>query len=191
MPDLRRAALFLLLCLAACGPAKPPLPLAQNVDLNLMYGGWYIVATIPNWFEKGLVNPYDVYSRRPDGDIREEFYLQKGGFDAPRARYDVHDWVRPGSGNAHWRVRPFWPLDLPFLLLYVDPRGRYALFGEESRDLGWVFARTPQVSDADYAALLGRLRDAGYDPGRFLKFVQRPADIGQPGFWSDGVAAHP
>ena len=38
-----------------------PLTLAPKVDIPRMYGGWYIVATIPNGFEKGLVEPYDVY----------------------------------------------------------------------------------------------------------------------------------
>ena len=60
-------------CLSGCeGPGLddgPPLPLA-HVDLDRMYGGWFLIATLPNSFEKGMVAPYDVYSRRPDGDIQ-------------------------------------------------------------------------------------------------------------------------
>ncbi len=176
------------LLLAGCSSTpKAPLPLAQHVDLSRMYGGWSIVATIPNGFEKGMVEPYDVYSRRPDGDIREDFYARKGGFAAPRNHFVVHDWVRPGTGNAHWRVQVFWPVNLPFLVLYVDPDYRYVLYGEEGRDLGWIYARQPQIPDADYQALLARFAAVGYDTSKFRKFVQRPADIGQPGFWSDGV----
>jgi lipocalin len=36
-----------------------PIPLAK-VEIDRMYGGWYIVATIPNSFEKGIVAPYDL-----------------------------------------------------------------------------------------------------------------------------------
>ena len=172
--------------LTGCGESTAPLPLA-DVDLDSMYQGWYIVATIPNRFEKGLVAPYDVYSMRPDGDIREDFYARRGGFGSPVKHYVVHDWVRPGTHNAHWRVRLFWPVDLPFLVLYVDPQYRYVLFGEENRSLGWVYSRTPTISDADYLDLLERFRQLGYDPSRFRKFVQFPAQIGQPGFWSDGL----
>ncbi len=152
-----------------------------------MYGGWYLVATIPNRFERGLVAPYDVYSKRPDGDIREDFYTRRGGFDAPLKHYTVHDWVRPGTGNAHWRVRLLWPFDFPFLVLFVDPGYRYALFGEESRDLGWIFSREPLLSDDDYRGLLARFTALGYDASRFRRFVQTPAQIGAPGFWSDGI----
>ena len=174
--------------LAGCaGSPKPPLPLAPNVDLNRMYGGWYIVATIPNSFEKGMLGPYDVYSKRPDGDIREDFYTRKNSFNAPQKHFVVHDWTVPGTNNAHWRVQVLWPINLPFLVIYVDPDYRYVMYGETDRNLGWIYARQPQIPDADYQALLARFQAAGYDPSRFRKFVQRPVDIGQSGFWSDGV----
>lgn len=153
-----------------------------------MYGGWHIVATIPNGFERGMVAPYDVYSRRPDGDIREDFYLARGGFGAPRKHFTVHDWVTPGTGSAAWRVQVLWPVNLPFLVLYVDPDYRYALFGERNRDLGWIYARDARTPEADYQSLLARFRAAGYDPARLRKIVQRPEDIGQPGYWSDGIS---
>ncbi len=181
------SALLATALLQACATTRPPLPLAR-VDLDRMYGGWYLIATIPNRFERGLVAPYDVYSKRPDGDIREDFYVRRGGFDAPLKHYTVHDWVRPGTGNAHWRVQLFWPLHLPFLVLYVDPDYRYALFGEESRDLGWIYARTPRIPDADYSGLLARFTALDYDASRLRRFVQTPEQIGAPGFWSDGIS---
>jgi len=172
--------------LQGCSTAGKPLPLA-DVDLNRMYGGWYLIATIPNGFERGLVAPYDVYTRRSDGDIREDFYVQRGGFDAPLKHFTVHDWVRPGTRNAHWRVQIVWPINLPFLVLYADPEYRYVLFGEDGRDLGWIYSRTPRITDADYQALLARFQAAGYDASKFRKFVQAPDQIGQPGFWSDKI----
>ncbi len=182
--------LLALVGLQGCATATHPLPLpAAPVDISRMYGGWYLVATIPNGFEKGLIQPYDVYSKRPDGDIREDFYTRRGSFDAPRKHFVVHDWVTPGAENARWRVQVFWPVNLPFEVLYVDPDYRYALFGEDSRDLGWVYSRTPTLPDTDYQALLSRFQAAGYDAARFRKFIQRPEQIGRPGYWSDGVKA--
>ncbi len=35
--------------------------------------------------------------------------------------------------------------------------------------------------------MLQRFGALGYDPTSFVKFVQTPAQIGQPGFWSDGI----
>jgi len=178
----------LLLGLSGCGDLNdgPPIPLAA-VDMDRMYGGWFLIATIRNGFEKGMVAPYDVYSKREDGDIGEDFYMRSGSFQAPVRHFTVHDWVRPGTNNAHWRVQIFWPIDLPFLVLYTDPAYRYVMFGEQNRKLGWIYARTPTIPDADYQALLERFTGLGYDTAQFVKFVQLPEQIGQAGFWNDGI----
>jgi apolipoprotein D and lipocalin family protein len=187
---IRLAALTLALTLSSCaglGPGdRPPIPLAR-VDVSRMYGGWYLIATMRNGFEKGMVGPYDVYSKRPDGDIREDFYVRRASFQAPQKHFTLHDWVRPGTGGGHWRVQLFWPINLPFLVFYVDPDYRYTLFGEQNRKLGWIYARTPVIPDADYEALKLRFQAMGYNSQKFVKFVQTPAEIGRPGFWSDGI----
>lgn len=188
---MRRFALLagiLSMFLSGCASraAQPPMPLA-TVDMSRMYGGWYIIATIPNWFEKGLVTPYDVYSRRPDGDIREDFYCRRGSFQAPLKHFVVHDWVVPDTNNAAWRVQIFWPVNLPFLVLYTDPQYRFVLFGEQNRKLGWIYARTPTISDNDYHALLARFQALGYNSASFARFIQTPGEINRPGYWSQGV----
>ena len=171
-------------CLSNGNP--PPVPLAK-VDMSRMYGGWYLIATRKNGFEKGLVGPYDVYSKRPDGDIREDFYVRDKSFQAPLKHFTIHDWVRPGTNNAHWRVQVLWPINLPFLVLYTAPDYRYVLFGEDNRKLGWIYSRTPHVPEADYQALIARFKALGYDTSTFVRFVQTPDQIGQPGVWSDGI----
>jgi len=175
-----------LAVLEACASGAP-VPLARRVDVDQMYGAWHIIATIPNPVERGMVAPVDVYSKRPDGDIREDFYVRFGGFNAPEKHFVVHDWVRPRSDGAHWRVQLLWPFNFPFLILYVDPQYRYVVFGEQNRSMGWIYARSARLSDQDYEAALGHLAAAGYDPVRFRKIVQAPDEIGKPGYWSDGV----
>jgi len=192
--NARRPSVLLGLAIAAASlmssarAASPhSLPLADNVDLGRMYGGWYIVATIPNAFERGMVGPYDVYSPGPHGTITEDFYVRRGGFGAPLRRFKVRDFVRPGTNNARWGVQIIWPLKLPFLVLYTDPQYRYVLFGEDDRKLGWIYSRSPMISDDDYQMLLERFASLGYDPSQFRRIVQAPEQIGRPGFWSDGV----
>jgi len=92
------------LCVSRCGDDGPPLKLAPPVNLDRMMGGWYIVANIPNWLENGLVALHDEYSRRPDGDIQQDFVTHEGNFESPKKHYNVHDWLAPGTNDAGWRV---------------------------------------------------------------------------------------
>jgi apolipoprotein D and lipocalin family protein len=127
---------------------------------------------------------------RPKGDIREDFYFRRGGFGGKQRHATTTISIRPNTGAADWRVH-IGPLSLPFQVLYVDPDYRFALFGEQNRKLGWIYGRGPAPSDADYNALLGRFQALGYDTAKFRKFVQTPDQIGQPGFWTDGVKPPP
>jgi hypothetical protein len=69
----------------------------------------------------------------------------------------------------------------------VDPADQYVIFGEDNRKLGWIYARQTTLSDADYEEALGHLAALGYDPLEFRKIIQTPDQIGQSGFWNDGV----
>jgi apolipoprotein D and lipocalin family protein len=183
-------AACLSVSIAACAgiPTKGDVPLAK-VDLQRMYGGWYIVAVMPNVLERGLVGSYDVFSPgKRAGAIHEDYYMQRGGFDGKKNHFSG-DVIRvlPDSGNADWRVSPVLPVSLPFQIVYVDPAYRFVLFGEQDRKWGWIYSRTQTISDADYADLLGRFRALGWDTAPFRRTVQLPEQIGAPGFWSDGV----
>ena len=184
---LRWAAVLLATQVVGCASPLQPLPLAAHVDLDAIQGGWYIVATIPNRFELGMVAPFDVYTRQLDGDIQETFSVRFGGFDAKVRHFKVRDTMVPGTHNANWRVHILWPISVPFLLLYTDPANRFVMFGENSRALGWVFSRTPTIDNADYQALLDRFGTLGYDTRLFRKVIQLPEQVGMPGFWNDGI----
>ena len=144
------------------------------------------MATIPNFLERGVIGGYDVFSLEPAG-IREDFYMQLHSFDSERQHFTVSITVRPNTGNADWRVQVLPFVSMPFQVLYTDPTYKFVLFGEQNREWGWIYSRTKQISDSDYQAMLGQFARLGYDTSKFLKFIQTPEQIGQPGYWSDGI----
>lgn len=185
-----------VLCLAACAllsacaatPDNPnpraaaPLTLAPSVDLQRFMGRWYVIANIPYFAEAGYVGSYVEYALRADGDIDDFYYGHKYSFDRPLEQKQLKDWVVAGSNNAHWRSSPFWPLSFDYQILYVDPAYQYALIGYPGKKWGWIFARSPQVSDRKYRELLALLDRQGYDTTRFLRVPQSIDQLGQPGF---------
>ena len=162
--------------------ASSPLALAPAVDLNRFMGRWYVIANIPYFAEAGYVGSYVEYALRSDGDIDDFYYGRKSSFEKPLEQKQLKDAVVAGSNNAHWRSSPFWPLSFDYQILYVDPAYQYALIGYPDRKWGWVFARSPQIGEQQYAALLARFGQQGYDTERFQRVPQTIEQLGLPGF---------
>lgn len=162
--------------------AAVPLALAPSVDLPRFMGRWYVIANIPYFGERGYVGSYVEYALRADGDIDDYFFGHQKSFDAPLEKKMLKDWVIPGTNNAQWKARPFWPLAFDFLILNVDADYQTTLIGYPDKQWGWIFARTPEIDEATYAKLLAKLDAQGYDISRFRKVPQRAEQIGQPGF---------
>jgi apolipoprotein D and lipocalin family protein len=161
-----------------------PLQLAPCVDLPRIMGGWYILAAIPNGFEKHLIGMFDYYSLLPDGSIREDFFTHRNSFATKEEHFTVHDTITPGTNNALWHVHFFGPVSVPFPLLYVSPDENYLLFGEPNRQLGWIYSRSPLINEKTYQELLRHFGAEGYDASRFRRIVQFPNQLDKPGFTS-------
>jgi len=181
-------ALSALLCACAAAPANPnpradaPLALAPAIDLQRFMGRWYVIANIPYFAERGYVGSFVEYALRPDGDIDDLFFGRKMSFEKELEKKTLKDSVVRGSNNAAWRSSPFWPLSFSYLILYVDPGYQYALIGYPGKKLGWVFARSPDIAEADYRKLLQQFALQGYDTTRFQRVPQRIEQLGKPGF---------
>ena len=179
--------------LAGCSTTPPnpnpragePLKLA-TVDLPKYMGHWYVIANIPYFGEKDYVAGQSEWTLRPDGRIDDAYIGRKGGFDAPETRRSFVDTVVPDTGNAHWRVRILWPIYVSQLTLYVDPMYQYTVLGYPDKTLGWIFARTPYITEAKYQEMLGKLEEQGYDIARVKRVPQQREQVGKPGFHSPG-----
>lgn len=179
------AAILLASCVTAPPNHNPranaPLHLAK-VDLPRYMGRWYVIANTPYVLENDLVATYTTYTLRDDGTVLEEFSGRKGGFDGDLKRYLLTNTPDPATDNAHWSVRLFWPIYVSQDTLYVDDDYQYTLIGYGNRKLGWMYARTPEISDAKYRELLQKFDDFGYDTSRFRRIPQKLDDLGKPGY---------
>jgi len=136
-------------------------------------GRWYVIASIPTRFERGGHNPVETYRLNADGTICTWFRQRPDSFDAPVNLLHSTASVVPGSGNGEWRVRFFMFLRTQYLVGWLKPDYSQVLVVRDARDYLWYMARTPQVSDTDYQAMLDRARSMGYDVASIVKAPQR------------------
>lgn len=174
-PVRYRAAscVVLSLLLLGCATTKyPALPTVAHVDLERFMGSWYVLASIPTFLEKQAYDAVESYKLNDDGTVAVEFSFRKGGFDGPRKTMHPTGFVLDSS-NAVWGMRFVWPIKAEYRICYLESDYSAVIIGRTARDYVWIMARTPQVSAAEYDALVKRVVAMGYDSSKLRKVPQQ------------------
>lgn len=170
-------ALLVSAVLGGCaGSPSQPLPVPEPpLQIDRFMGRWYLIANVPYLFERGKVGTYVEYLPKDDGRIRDLFFYREDQLSAPlesnEGTAEVVD-AKTGSLCAQF----IWPLWFGFNVLYVDADYQTALVGHPDRDLGWIYARKPQIDQATIDALFERLIAAGYRREQFVMIPQLPEE---------------
>lgn len=155
-----------------CASELPPIKPVAHVDLPRFMGTWYVIATIPTRFEKNAFNAVETYTLQPDGNVYTQFHFNNGSFDAPVKAIHSTGFVKAGSGNAVWGVQVFWPLKAQYIVAYLKDDYSQTIVARDARDYTWIMARTPTVPQADYDALIARVKALGYPASSIRKVPQ-------------------
>jgi apolipoprotein D and lipocalin family protein len=173
------AILTFLMLMTGCQSSSSlgPIRTEESVDLHRFMGDWYVIANIPTFIEKEAYNALETYELEDDGRrVNTTFTFNKGGFDGPLKEYNPTGFVREGTGNAVWGMQFIWPIKAEYRIVYVDDAYTQTIIGRTKRDYVWVMARTPQISDAEYAKLLSIVEEAGYNMDELRSVPQQPLD---------------
>jgi len=159
---------------AGCSSKKlPPLQMVKKVDLPKFMGDWWVIANIPTLVEKNCFNALEQYELRPDGDIDIRFSCYKDSFEGKKKNYQFLGIIKDKESSAEWRVQPFWPIKLPYLVIDLAPDYSYTVIGYPSRNYLWILAREKKLPDSIYEEILARLKAQHYDLSKIQKVPQR------------------
>lgn len=151
---------------------QPPIPTVDHVDIDKFLGSWYIIASIPTFFEKNAYNAVESYEQNSDGTIKTTFTFHKGSFDGPLKTMRPTGFIRDSS-NAVWGMRIFWPIRSEYLIAHLNGDYSEAIIARNARDHVWIMARKPQISEADYSRLVQHAGALGYDIAKIQRVPQR------------------
>lgn len=165
-------------CSAPHNHANPP-PTAGKVDLVRYTGRWHEIARLPAPFQKDDDQAIADYGRNADGTVSvHNIAIRPDG-----TRHDIKGSARvlnpPENTKLAVRFDTWFGPLIPvpdegnYWILHVDGRYQEAIVGTPDRRFLWLLARTPNLSEKRYKALVGKARDAGFDVER-LVVTQRP-----------------
>ena len=154
-----------LLVLGGCAShTEKPMQAVEQVDIPRFMGDWYVIATIPTYFERNALNPLENYQLNPDGSVATTFTFNKGSSDGPEKTMRMTGFVSEDPGV--WQMQWKWPVKADYRIAHVDSDYRVCIVGRNKRDYLWIMARTPGVSQDVLEELIGLSVDLGYDRER-------------------------
>ncbi len=159
--------------ITALAAAAEPIPTVKHVDLQRFMGRWYVIASIPTRMEREGYNAVEHYTLEDNGEVCTRFRLRQGGFRQPVKQISSTGEVRDGTGNAQWSIKLYWLLHLQYKVAWLSDDYQQVIVARDKRDHVWFMARNPQVSDADYQAMLQRVAAMGYDTSKLVKVPQQ------------------
>ena len=145
----------------------------DHVDLERFMGSWYVIANIPTFLEKGAHNAVETYELNEDGSIQTTFTFLEDGFDGEAKEYSPKGFVRDTETNATWGMRFVWPIKADYRIVYLDDDYTQTVIARQKRDFVWIMARTPSISEDDYARLIAYVESIGYDVSKIERVPQR------------------
>lgn len=159
--------------LTGCASSNRPLATVDSLDVERFMGDWYVIGLIPNRIEKDAYNSVESYSLLDNGKIDVTFTFREGSFDGPEEKLAMVARVVDEETRAEWRVRPFWPLSLQYLVTDLADDYRYTVVGHPSRNYVWIMARHPFMAKDDWQGILDRLVAQGFDRSRIVEVPQQ------------------
>jgi apolipoprotein D and lipocalin family protein len=167
-----------MVAVTACASDLAPIRPVAHVDLPRFMGSWYVIASIPSFVEKKAYNAIETYTLQPDGRIDTSYRYRKSSFDNPAQTIRSTGFVTPDTGNAVWGVQLVWPIKAQYVVAYLDDSYSQTIIARDKRDYVWIMARTPTIPQADYDALVARVKAMGYSVPDIRKVPQAWPETG-------------
>lgn len=182
-PTLRQLAFALALLSPFAAPAQTSAPLEPlqtiaRLDVGRYLGTWYEIAKYPNRFQRQCVaDTSALYRLRDDGQLDVINRCRQANGQVAEAVGRARQDGPADSPKLKVRFAPAWLSWLPMVwgnywVIDLDADYQLVAVSEPSREYLWVLSRTPTVEAGAYQALLGRLREKGFDLTRLEPTVQ-------------------
>jgi len=172
------ALCLLLATMTGCSASQEALRATdEKIDLEAFMGDWYVIGSIPIDFffvsEAGAHNAVETYTLNDDGSIDTRYRFRKDSFDGELKRFNPTGFIFNTETNAEWRMQFLWPFKSAYLIVYVAEDYSQTIIGVPDRKYIWIMTRSPEVSDSEYARLVERAADAGYQTESIVRIPHR------------------
>jgi apolipoprotein D and lipocalin family protein len=142
----------------------------DKVELGKFMGQWFVHSGRFTFLEEGAHNAIEKYVwNEKEKRIDISFTFNKDSFDGKVKSIPQKGWVYNTKTNAHWKVRPFWPLKLDYLIIGLAEDYSWTAVGVPSGKYLWIMTREKTISDEVYQSIISELKNNGYPTNDIVK----------------------
>jgi len=170
------ATLFAAACLAAplAATAEAPAP-TKPVSTSFFSGKWYEIARLPTKSQRNCEASFSQFTgATAQGDFKVTQSCRVGAVNGPLRTVDVSGKIMPGGGNAKFELTFYRVVKQEYWVIDRSESLDWAIMGTPGGNYVWVMSRKPVMAASDKAAVVSRLKAAGY-PVEKLVYPKHPA----------------
>lgn len=163
-----------LLAAASAALAAAPAP-TKPVSPSFFSGRWYEIARLPTKSQRDCEASISQFTgATPSGDFNLVQTCRVGAVDGPLRKLDVSGKIMPGGDGAKFTLTFYKMVKQEYWVIDRSERLDWAIMGTPGGNYVWVMSRKPSMAAAEKAAVIGRLKAAGY-PVDKLVYPKHPA----------------
>lgn len=174
MTFLKPAVLAIALALPLVAQAAAPQP-TKPVAASFYSGKWYEIARLPNSNQKDCQGGQTQFTGNAKGGFSVVQTCRLGSLTGKVKSQDTTGKILAGANNAKFQLaflggavkQEYWVVDR-------DDGLDWAVMGTPGGNYVWLMARKPSMPAAERAAVVARLKAAGYKTENLI-FPQQPA----------------
>jgi apolipoprotein D and lipocalin family protein len=126
-------------------------------------------------FEKDAFNATETYTwSAKDERINIEFSFNKGSLSGDLKSIPQKGWIYNSKSNTHWKVSPFWPLKLDYLVLYVDEKYDWTAVGVPNQKYLWIMSRAKHPTKEALENIISILNTKNYKVSKLTHIKHNP-----------------
>ena len=160
------SSFFILAALitAGCSTTESNVKTVEKVEINKFMGDWYVLAGRFTFLEKDVHNGLETYTWNQDKErIDIAFTYNKGSFTGTKKSIPQKGWIYNQTTKAHWKVSPFWPLKLDYLIVALDKDYQWTAIGVPNQKYLWIMSRDWKDPKPTIEKAVKELTSQGYD----------------------------
>lgn len=157
-------ALLATLSFFGCSSMPTPVKTVEKMDVQKFMGDWYVLAGRFTFLERDVHNGLERYSWNQEKErIDVDFTFREGSFSGPLRSIPQTAWIYNQESKTHWKVSPFWPFKLDYLVVALAKNYSWTAIGVPNQKYLWIMARSWKNPEATIEEALKELKERGYD----------------------------